>query len=41
MVSTGTQVEIMPVPMPLMMTVAAPVCEEREMSCVGRNDCEV
>ncbi len=36
MVSTGTQVEIIPVPMPLMITVADPVCEAFEISCVGR-----
>ena len=35
MVTTGTQVEIMPVPIPLMMTVAEPVCEASEIFCVG------
>ena len=35
MVSTGTQVEIMPVPMPLMITVAAPVWLASAMRCVG------
>ena len=35
MVTTGIQVEIIPVPIPLMMTVAAPVFEASAMSFVG------
>ena len=35
MVTTGTQVDIMPVPMPLMITVAEPVRPASEIFCVG------
>ena len=35
MVTTGTQVEIIPVPMPLMMTVAEPVCDASAIFLVG------
>ena len=35
MVTTGIIVDIMPVPMPLMMTVAGPVCEASAIFCVG------
>ena len=35
MVTTGIIVEIMPVPMPLMITVAEPVCDDSAMRCVG------
>ena len=35
MVMTGMQVEIMPVPIPLMITVAEPVSPASEIFCVG------
>ena len=35
MVTTGIMVEIIPVPIPLMITVAAPVCDDSAMACVG------
>ena len=34
-VITGMQVEIIPVPIPLMITVAAPVCPASEIFWVG------
>ena len=35
MVTTGIIVDIMPVPTPLMMTVAEPVCEDSAIFWVG------
>ena len=35
MVTTGIMVEIIPVPIPCMMTVAGPVFEASEIFCVG------
>jgi hypothetical protein len=35
MVTTGTMVEIIPVPIPLIITVAGPVCEASAIFCVG------
>ena len=39
MVITGTQVDIIPVPMPLMITVAAPVFDAAEIACVLKGGC--
>ena len=35
MVTTGIQVDIIPVPIPLMITVAEPVSPASEIFCVG------
>ena len=35
MVTTGIMVEIIPVPIPFIITVAEPVCDASEMPCVG------
>ena len=34
-VTTGTMVDIMPVPMPLIITVAEPVCDASAIDLVG------
>ena len=35
MVTTGTIVEIIPVPIPFIITVAGPVCDASAIFCVG------
>ena len=40
-VMTGIAVEIIPDPIPAMMTVAGPVCELSAILRVGRYECEV
>ena len=35
MVTTGIMVDIIPVPIPFIITVAGPVCEASAICCVG------